>query len=87
MDVVDSLSRLTGMERAAKKHKRNSKYQFWQQKNHPEELLSNKFIDQKLHYIHENPVRNGLVDKPEEYRYSSARNYAELESVLDITLI
>lgn len=41
----------------------------------PIELTSNKFIDQKLAYIHENPVKAGLVDKPWEYRYSSARDY------------
>jgi hypothetical protein len=29
----------------------------------------------KLHYIHRNPVEAGLVNSPEEYKYSSARNY------------
>lgn len=72
------------MERAAKKHSRNKKHQFWQQNNHPEELLSNKFIKQKIQYIHENPVRAGLVTLPEDYRYSSARNYTGLESELEI---
>jgi hypothetical protein len=28
---------------------------------------------QKLNYIHENPVRAGIVDKAEDYLYSSAR--------------
>lgn len=75
------------MERAATKHKRNTKFQFWPQKNHPVELQSNNFFEQKMQYIHENPVRNGLVDKPEDYRYSSARNYAEAESLIDIVMI
>ncbi len=39
---------------AASKNSRNSKYQFWQQDNHPEELFSNNFIDQKLEYIDQN---------------------------------
>jgi hypothetical protein len=30
------------------------------------------------------PVRAGIVTKPEEYLYSSARNYAELESPIEI---
>jgi hypothetical protein len=38
-------------------------------------MISNKFIDQKLALIHENPVKAGLVDEPWEYRYSSARDY------------
>jgi hypothetical protein len=29
----------------------------------------------KLLYIHNNPVKAGLVTKPEDYKYSSARNY------------
>lgn len=29
----------------------------------------------KLNYIHNNPVKAGLVNYPGEYRYSSARNY------------
>ena len=37
-------------------------------------------------YIHQNPVRDMLVEKPEEYLFSSARNYAELPSLLDIIL-
>ena len=35
-------------------------------------------------YIHQNPVRSGLVALEEEYLYSSARNYAGLSNVLEI---
>jgi REP element-mobilizing transposase RayT len=69
---------------AAFKHKRNSDYQVWTHENHAEILYSNEFIEQKLDYIHQNPVRSGIVEKAEEYRYSSARTYAELESLLEI---
>ena len=68
----------------AKKHKRNTDYQVWQQNNYPEEIYSNKFIKQKVNYIHSNPVRNGIVDNPEDYLYSSARNYADMEALIDI---
>ena len=54
---------------------RNSNFQFWVQENHPIELWSEKFTAQKLDYIHSNPVKAGIVDKAEEYRYSSARDY------------
>jgi len=37
----------------ASKHQRNSKYQVWTHENHAEELLSTKFIQQKLDYIHQ----------------------------------
>ncbi|MDA3952427.1 MAG: hypothetical protein PF485_02200 [Bacteroidales bacterium] len=69
---------------AASKHKRNSKYQLWTHENHAEEIYSNKFIEQKLDYIHNNLVRSGIVINPEDYLYSSARNYAELDGVLNV---
>jgi putative transposase len=62
-------------KKAGEDNAKNTKYQFCQQENHPIELISNKFIDQKLQYIHENPVKAGLVDEPWEYRFSSARDY------------
>jgi REP element-mobilizing transposase RayT len=61
--------------------------QVWTNDNHAEQLFSEKFIEQKINYIHENPVRAGIVTKPEEYLYSSARNYAELDYVLDVIRI
>lgn len=50
----------------------NKNHQFWQNGNHPVALYSHKVIDQKLDYIHENPVRAGFVDEPAKYYYSSA---------------
>jgi len=75
---------LNMFEFAGKNNSNNTKYQFWQQHNNPIELYSNEVIDQKINYIHQNPIRNGLVEKEEDYLYSSARNYAELESYLRI---
>ena len=62
-------------------------YQFWQEGFHAVELLNNDFIDQKLHYIHQNPVRNLLVSEPEHYLFSSAANYAGQKGLLDVILI
>ena len=71
----------------ASKHSRNTNFQFWIQDNHPEQVYSNKFIKQKIQYIHNNPVRAGIVKNPEEYLYSSACNYAELESKIDVIIV
>lgn len=60
---------------------RNSIYQFWRQDNQPKELFSSGFTKQKLEYIHNNPVEAGIVEKAEEYIYSSARDYYEGKSV------
>ncbi len=67
--------------------KRDQEYKLWQTGYHAEELFSSKFISQKLQYIHNNPVKDHIVEKPEDYLYSSARNYAELESPLEVELI
>jgi REP element-mobilizing transposase RayT len=63
-----------------------AKYKFWQDGNHPEEISSNKFFNEKLDYIHNNPVKELIVENPEDYFFSSARNYAGLNNYLDIIL-
>jgi putative transposase len=62
----------------------NQNHQFWTHENHPVELFSNKFKDQKLEYIHQNPVRAGIVEEPWEYIYSSARAYCDMKCILEI---
>ena len=53
----------------------NKNYQFWQQDNHPIVLDKSAIIQQKLNYIHDNPIRAGLVYEPWQYPYSSALDY------------
>jgi len=65
----------------------NENYQFWRQDNKPIELYSPEVIAQKLDYIHNNPVEAGIVDRPEDYVYSSARDYAEDKGLLDVILL
>ena len=60
---------------AGSDNSRNKSYQFWRQDNQPKEMFSAKFSVQKLNYVHNNPVEAGLVEKPEDYLYSSARSY------------
>jgi REP element-mobilizing transposase RayT len=67
---------------AEKKNPNNKYFQLWQQDNHPIELSSNFLIDQKLDYIHQNPVKAGIVLSPEEYLYSSAKNYSGSTEIL-----
>ena len=57
------------------KNSRNNEYQFWRQDNQPMELYSAAFVFQKINYIHNNPVAAGIVEKPEYYLYSSAKDY------------
>jgi putative transposase len=75
------------MQRAGKKNSNIQKSQFWQQHNKPIELWSNKVINQKIKYVHNNPVEAGFVTKPEYWKYSSAANYANMEEVIEIDKI
>ncbi len=50
-------------------------YQFWKRRALSIELRTDKVYQQKLDYIHWNPVRAGICKLPEEYKYSSALFY------------
>lgn len=63
-------------EKAGKKNSNVRNRQFWQQNNKPIELWTLKVFEQKLNYIHNNPVISGFVTNPVDWKYSSARNYA-----------
>lgn len=78
---------LKRFESAAKKHQRNSQYQFWTHENHAVALESPNFIRQKCAYIHLNPVRAGLVAQASDWRYSSASNYENKHSLIHVELL
>ena len=62
-------------KKAGKINSRNTYYQFWQQDNQSKIIFTPDFAARKLEYIDYNPVEAGIVEKEEEYIYSSARNY------------
>lgn len=72
---------------AAAKHSRNKEYQVWTHENHAIWLYSSKFIAEKIQYIHNNPVKALWVQNPEDYLYSSARNYAGLSVFIDVEVL
>lgn len=65
----------------------NTHFQLWQQDSHPIELSNNQFLEQKLEYLHQNPVRAGICYAPEDYVYSSASQYAGGETALPVILL
>jgi len=74
------------MERAGKTKSNVKHRQFWQQHNQPIELWSEKVIQQKINYIHNNPVESGFVTNPIDWKYSSARNYQDDQTVIEIDI-
>ena len=55
--------------------KRITNFKVWKDGNHPIQLTKPKFTKQKMDYIHNNPVAEEIVTEPEDYLYSSARDY------------
>ena len=74
-------------EAAGRKNSNNKKYQFWQQDNRPIELSTNEMMDQRLEYIHNNPVVERIVNEAEHYVYSSAINYAGGKGLLEVEFL
>ncbi len=76
-------------KRAGIRNSNNKNFQFCQQDNHPLELYGNEMLQQKLFYLHENPVRAGLVYERWHYKYSSATDYCTTmkEGLLDLQLL
>ncbi len=60
---------------AGEDNSRNKYYQLWKQDNHPVELCTNRMMDQRLAYLHNNPVKAGFARRTEDYPYSSAYSY------------
>ena len=52
-----------------KNNNNNKEFQFWKQDYHPIELDTPEKMKQRLDYLHENPVRGGLVWEPRHYKY------------------
>jgi putative transposase len=65
--------------------KQDDRISLWQKDNHAEEITSEAFLKTKLDYIHQNPVRARIVDKEEEYLYSSARDYFGGTGLIELT--
>lgn len=67
-------------------YKKKSNYQVWEESFHPKKILNLKMLNQKIDYIHYNPVKRNLVENPEDWKYSSARYYLRNEDCgLNIT--
>ncbi|MGZ8174460.1 MULTISPECIES: transposase [Methylobacter] len=65
-------------------HKEDTIYQVWEEGNHPQIIEFETVMRQKLDYIHWNPVKRGYIDQPEHWRYSSPRNYAGQQGLIEV---
>ena len=88
IDLLESANAKTILDQLAfrkARHKRDRVYQFWQEGSHPQQISNAEIMRQKVEYIHYNPMKRGYVDDPVHWRYSSARNYAGLPGLIEVT--
>jgi putative transposase len=57
------------------KGKQNQVFKLWMDRFDDLVIINDKMLQIKMDYIHNNPVNAGLVNQPEQWKYSSARNY------------
>lgn len=62
-------------EENGRMNKSNFRFQFWQHENHPVLLDNAEKYDQRLNYLHENPVKAGFVHEPQDWLYGSGVDY------------
>jgi putative transposase len=72
---------------AGKNNKKIKYYKFWQDGNDAKEINSADFLDQKMEYIHLNPVRAEIVTQSIDYIYSSARDYTGTKGLVAIEFV
>ena len=60
----------------------DSHYRVWERRFYPYGVYSEKKRREKLNYMHNNPVKRGLVSSPEEWPWSSYRFYYLQDSSL-----
>ena len=65
---------------------RAKNFKIWKDDNHAINLTDIDMI-QKINYVHENPVRNALVNYPDDYMYSSATDYAGRKGLVNVIVI
>lgn len=88
--IIDTLEEkkekklLEQLAQAKALHKKDRQFQVWQEGSHPQLLQNEAMMRQKIEYIHNNPVKRGLVDEQVQWVYSSAANYAGLPGLLDV---
>lgn len=75
------------LESQGERSSSNVYYKVWVHENHPVMLDTNAMIDQKLDYLHQNPVKAGICYTAEDYVYSSAANYAGEPGIVDVVFL
>jgi putative transposase len=75
------------LTKAGIRNPNNIDFQLWQQHSHPVLLDDRYRLFQRLHYLHNNPVKAGFVSEPAHWKWSSAIDYCGGKGIVDIVLV
>ena len=78
---------LDRFEFSGRNDKKIKNFRFWQEGTDIQEVFLNDYFEQKMEYIHNNPVKGEIVNAPYEYRYSSAIDYAGGKGLLPVVVV
>lgn len=70
----------------ARRTGRAENYKLWKDDNHAIDMSTIDMMN-KVDYIHDNPVRAGLVHEPDQYVYSSATDYAGGKGMVNVKVV
>ena len=79
---------LYAFEKAGQESSSNFRFKIWQHENHPVMLDSTEKFNDRLNYIHWNPVKAGFVTEPAHWLYSSAVDYfTDRKGLLELSIL
>jgi len=84
--TVEAINLLNLFRKGIRDKSNSPKFSIWKRGFNPIELSSTKFIDQKIDYIHANPVKAGLVKSEIDYLYSSARDMEGIDGEIKVVV-
>jgi putative transposase len=69
--------------------RRLEKYHLWQNCSSPLRIPNDqpRLLMDRIAHVHENPVREGIVDQPESYLFSSARDYSGIRGLVAVKVV
>ncbi len=73
--AIQMLKQITARKLLPRFEKRGTRERFWQARYYDFNVRTSKRRIEKLRYMHRNPVKRGLVEKPEDWAWSSFRHY------------
>jgi putative transposase len=82
--LIEAEGKSESLERLRESGGRTSKFRIWEPRFDDVVIFSPEVLETKINYIHMNPVRAGLCSNPDDWPYSSARDYAGGSSALPV---